>query len=420
MNSSYYTIKKTFLFLGIYAAYSLFICAQDAPKFSVKFSGFVKTDIFWDSRQTASVREGHFLHYPKNEELDVNGEDINDKSNFDMLSIQTRLRASAIGPDVLGAKTSAFVEGAFFGAINSDVNTFRLRHAFVKLAWPKTQLLVGQFWHPLFNTKCYPGTVSFNTGAPLQPFSRNPQTRLTQKFGEYNLALTAFSQRDFASNGPVDGSSVYLRNTGYPAFNLRFEYYKKNEEKGTEFLIGASANYKALTPRLVTPENFKTSNTTSSSSFTAFAKYKNKKITIKANVFYGVDAFNLTMLGGYGVTTLSDFTGELEDYSCIRNSFVWGEIHTNTKKCQFGLFGGYAKNPGSDNNIVGSNYSRGANIDYLYRISPRVIYNVSKFRIAPEIEYTIAAYGNTQADGTVTDSKDIGNVRVLLGVYFFL
>ena len=412
-------MKKIFLFIAIYTASSVISFAQDKPKFNVKFSGFVKTDIFWDSRQTISVREGHFLLYPRNESLDIDENDIYAKSSFNMLSIQTRLRALATGPDVLGAKTSAFVEGAFFGAINSDVNTFRLRHAFVKLAWTETQLLVGQYWHPMFNTKCYPGTVSFNTGAPFQPFSRNPQVRLTQKFGDFNLTLTALSQRDFASNGPIGGNSVYLRNTGYPALNLRFEYNIINKDNGTEFLIGISANYKALTPRLVTPENYKTNNTANSASFSAFAKYKNEVITVKANGFYGGDAFNMTMLGGYGVTTLSDTSGILEEYSCIRNASFWGDFHTNGKKWQFGLFAGYSKNLGGDKNFVGTKYARGSNIDHLYRISPRVIFNAGKFRIAPEIEYTVAAYGNATDNGTVEDAKEIGNVRILLGVYYF-
>jgi len=413
-------MKKTLLILAIYIASSIGLMAQDdAKKFDVKFSGFVKTDIFWDSRQTISVREGHFLLYPANEDLDVNGEDINDKANFNILSIQTRLRVAVTGPDVLGAKSSAFVEGAFFGAINPDINEFRLRHAFVKLAWPKTQVLVGQYWHPMFNTRCFPGTVSFNTGAPFQPFSRNPQVRVTQKMGNFYLSLTALAQRDFASNGPIGATSTYLRNTGYPAFNLRFEYYKENENKGSEFLIGLSANYKSLTPSLVTPQDYKTKNTANSGSFSAFIKYKSKNITVKANAFYGGDAYNLTMLGGYGVITLSDSTGQLEEYACIRNTSFWGEIHTNGKTWQFGLFGGYAKNLGGDKDFAGTKYARGTNIDHLFRISPRVIYNVGKFRIAPEIEYTLAAYGTPQMNGTASDTKNIGNVRVLLGVYFF-
>ncbi len=53
--------------------------AQEKKKFKLKFSGFVKTDIFYDSRQTVSVREGHFLLYPKNELPDPDGADINAK-----------------------------------------------------------------------------------------------------------------------------------------------------------------------------------------------------------------------------------------------------------------------------------------------------------------------------------------------------
>jgi hypothetical protein len=139
--------------------------AQDNNSFGIRFSVFVKTDIFWDSRQTVAAREGHFLLYPQNEKLDANDEDINAKANFNMLSIQTRLRGTITGPDALGAKTSGVIEGAFFGHTSGDINGFRLRHAFVKLNWTRTELLVGQYWHPAFVTYCFPGVVSFNTGA---------------------------------------------------------------------------------------------------------------------------------------------------------------------------------------------------------------------------------------------------------------
>jgi hypothetical protein len=414
------------LFLGIFMLLTI-SHGQEASKFGVKFSGFVKTDMLWDSRQGVSARVGHFYLYPLNEKPDVNGDDINARSSFNILSIQTRLRALATGPDVWGAKTSAFVEGAFFGSVNANINTFRLRHAFVKLAWPKTQLLVGQYWHPMFNVRNFPGTISFNTGAPFQPFARNPQVRLTQYFGKFNVAFTAMSQRDFLSNGPNGASCEYLRNSGIPAIDLRLEYYNKNVDNGNEFLMGISANYKALLPRLATLENYKTGETAKSGAFTGYAKYKNKDVTFKLNGYYGGDAFDLTMLGGYAVTDSSDATGLLEEYSCIRNLSIWSEIHSNGETWQLGLFGGYSKNMGSSDVIVGEYYSRGSDIDYLYRISPRVIYNSGQFRIAPEIEYTVAAYAtkdesgklNRDEKGKITDSKTVGNFRFLLGVYFF-
>ncbi|MFP4471231.1 MAG: hypothetical protein ACLFPE_11130 [Bacteroidales bacterium] len=403
------------------------VTGQDAPKFDIKFSGFVKTDIIWDSRQTVSVREGHFMLYPQPELPDPDGEDINAKSNFNILNVQTRAQIAVSGPDVWGAKSSAFVEGAFFGSAESNINTFRLRHALVKLTWPTTEFFAGQFWHPMFNAKSFPGTVSFNTGAPFQPFSRNPQVRLTQYFGNFNLALTAMSERDFTSTGPLGASSVYLRNTGYPALNLRFEYHRKKIDGKPEILAGVSGNFKALTPMLSTPEDYKTTTTVNSLSAAAYFKYSCDRITFKTYGFYGGDPVNLTMIGGYGVTNVTDSVRGLVEYSPMNTMSLWADFNTNGTTLQVGLFGGYSKNLGMEEEIEGPVYHRGMNIEYLWRIAPRLIYNVGKFRISPEIDYTVAAYATTSdagianidSKGKVTDSEPVGNLRFLIGVYYF-
>ena len=120
-----------------------------------------------------------FCLYPSPESFDVNKVDINDNPGFNILSIQSRLTGKITGPDAFGAKTSGQLEGEFFGTADGDVNGFRLRHAFVKLDWEQTSLLVGQTWNPMFITELVPGTVSFNTGAPFNPFARNPQIRFS-------------------------------------------------------------------------------------------------------------------------------------------------------------------------------------------------------------------------------------------------
>ena len=191
-------MKKVLLFILIFFT-SMFAQEKSKSSFGFELKGYAKTDVILDSRQTVSAREGHFLLYPTAENLDINNNDINANSNFNMLSIQTRLTAIVTGPDAFGAKTSGLVEGAFFGSIEKDINGFRLRHAFLKLDWSSSVLLVGQYWHPMFITECFPGTISFNTGVPFQPFSRNPQIRFTQLFGNIHLSFTAASQRDFAS-----------------------------------------------------------------------------------------------------------------------------------------------------------------------------------------------------------------------------
>ncbi len=106
---------KKLLLLFIILLFSIISIAQEQPKFGITFNGFVKTDVIWDSRQTVNIREGHFLLYPANELLDKNGDDINATANFNILSIQTRLRGNITGPDAFGAKTSGAIEGEFFG-----------------------------------------------------------------------------------------------------------------------------------------------------------------------------------------------------------------------------------------------------------------------------------------------------------------
>jgi hypothetical protein len=413
-------MKKIVLSLALCIGFVLASNAQEKkPKFGIKFTGYVKTDIYFDSRQTVSIRDGQFLLYPKNELPDMNDEDINAKSSFNMLSIQSRIRLNITGPDAFGAKTSGAIEGEFFGHAAGQINEFRLRHAFVKLDWTNTQLLVGQYWHPLFVTGCYPGTVSFNTGAPFTPFTRNPQIRLTQKFNDLKVMFSVITQRDFVSNGPLGPGTRYLRNSVLPALNLRLEYGVSNQEKGTQFLAGISGNYKMLTPRIVTPEDYKTNNTVSSFAAIGYVKYVFKPVTVKLFGTYAGDTYNLTMIGGYAVENIADTVTGFEDYTPIKTFAIWAEIHTNKKKYQIGLFAGYSKNLGAGKDVTGPYFARGSNIGYAYRISPRFIYNVGKFRIAPELEYTVAGYGTTQADGTVTDISAVGNFRVLLGVYFF-
>jgi len=418
---------KKLLLLFIILLFSIISIAQEQPKFGITFNGFVKTDVIWDSRQTVNIREGHFLLYPANELLDKNGDDINATANFNILSIQTRLRGNITGPDAFGAKTSGAIEGEFFGHSDADVNGFRLRHAYVQLNWAKTELMVGQNWHPMFATNCFPDVVSFNTGAPFLPFTRNPQIRLTQQFNDFKVMFSAISQRDFVSNGPDGPSSKYLRNSSIPDLNLRLEYEKKNTDNGTSFLAGVTGNYKILTPRLVTDSTFKTDQKASSIAGTAYVKVVIPAVTVKLGGIYAQDAHDLTMIGGYAVENITDTITGFAEYAPIATMSGWFDINTNNKVWQIGLFGGYSKNLGAGSELTTELtkdkkpvfYSRGTNIEYLYRISPRFIYNAGKFRISPEIEYTVAAYGTTQTDGTVDQSKEIGNLRLLLGIYFF-
>jgi hypothetical protein len=404
---------------------------KEVPKFGINFSGFVKTDIFYDSRQTVNAREGHFMLFPDNISTDANGNDINDKSTFNILSIQSRLTGAITGPDAFGAKTSGVLEGDFFGNVGTgldDVNGFRLRHAFVKLNWKSTELLVGQYWHPMFIAESFPGVLSFNTGAPFQPFSRNPQIRVSKMIGGLKLIGCLFSQRDFASNGPDGVNSKYHRNSAIPNAHFQVQFAPDS----TEHLFGVGLDYKALLPEIYTVDNTKTkqyesSETIGSVSAIAFAKLKFKPITVKIEGVYAQNAFDMTMLGGYAVSQITDSLIGAKDFTNLNTGAVWLDMNTNGKKVQFGLFAGYTKILGASDNITTDSYykkeiyyARGSNIDNIYRITPRVVFISGKLQVGIEIENTVATYGKANGDkkGGVTDGKAITNTRGLLAVMY--
>lgn len=403
-------IKNCFTITFAILIFSNTFFTQEKEDFSFKLSGYVKTDLIYDSRQTVSAREGHLLLFPANKVLDQNQNDINAQSNFNILSIQSRLNGRITGPEALGAKTSSVIEAEFFGHSNSDINGFRLRLAFIKLQWSNTSLIVGQFWHPLFITDVFANVVSFNTGIPFQPFSRNPQVRLQHSFDNLTLTATAYTQRDFSSPGPDGTTSDYMRNSGLPGFNLNAMVKYQN------FLFGVGGDFKTLRPRLITAENYSTDENIKSYAGIAFAKYHNDKFTFKAEGTYGGNLNDLLMLGGYAVYEKDQVTG-VQKYTPLNILSFWTDISYG-KQTEVGIFAGYAENKGSDKSFS-EHFSRGINIDYLYRISPRVIFNLDSFRIAGELEYTIASYGQFNSKGTVDNSEEVGNLRVLTAVYLF-
>jgi hypothetical protein len=409
-------VQKLFLILMLFTVSLLAQSKEgDEDKFGIKFSGFIKTDFMYDTRQTVNVRAGHFLLYPAIEKLDKNGKDINDVNHFNILAIQTRVRAAIKGPDVLGAKTSGLIEGAFFGHTEGDINGLRLRHAFLKLDWENSSLLMGQYWHPMFIPEVFPGTISFNTGVPFQPFSRNPQIKYTYKINGFHISATASTQRDFNSRGPEGPNCSYLRNSGVPVLDLTLKYISKN------MVLGAGINYKTLLPRLSDADSnevlYKTDIKISGLSTIAFAKFVFGDFIIKAEGTLGENLTDLLMLGGYAESKVNNM-GFVTEYTPIKTMSTWADL-VYGKDLQFGLFTGYTKNLGSDDTIVGTNYSRGSNIASVMRISPRLQYQIGKTRFAGELEYTSASYGTPDNKGEVKNTTSVDNIRLVLATYLF-
>lgn len=409
---------------------------KEETKFGITISGFVKTDVFYDSRQTVNIREGHFLLYPDNVLLDADKNDLNAKRSFNILSIQSRLKVAFTGPEVIGAKPSGVLEGDFFGNENSnfsDLNGFRLRHAFVKLNWATTELLAGQFWHPMFIPESFPGVLSFNTGAPFQPFSRNPQIRLTKTFGGLKLIGCIYTQRDFTGIGPEytfannkytsnsSASSKFLRNSGIPDMHFQMQY----KSDSSKFLAGAGIDYKIIKPELYTVNNagtirFTSDKTLGSMSAIGFLNIKLKPFTVKLEGIYAQNAYDMVMIGGFGIKEVTDTATGEKEFTNLNTISLWTDLQSNGEKLQLGIFGGFTKNMGSQDSIKGTIYARGSNIDYIYRVSPRIVYIAGKLTFGLEGEYTFVMYGKANGDskGGVTNGNAVSNTRALLSVIY--
>lgn len=391
------------------------IVAQDKKKSEFKFNliGFVKADYIYDSRQNVEAREGFFIMYPKPILEDANGVDINDKASANQYAMTTRLGLDIKGPDIFGAQTSGLIESDFTGPSNAHNNVFRLRHAYIKLDWGKSKLLMGQYWHPMVVPEMMPMVLSLNTGSPMHSFCRGPQIRITQMTGPVKWVGVAYSQRDYVSTGPEGPSSIYLRNAVLPDLSLQLHWQHKN------LFSGLGINYKELHYRSFTNDNQLMTDQAESLSLIGFAKYENKKWDFRLQGVFGENLFDHLMLGGTVVTMVDSINAEIE-YSNLQAASAWATIYFKYKAWKFGGFGGYIQNLGCEKTIAEPVYGRGHDIHHVYRFSPQWSYQIKNLIIANEWEYTVAAYGNPDEFGKVKDTYEVGNLRFTFSlIYLF-
>ena len=393
------------------------------PKeWDISLYGWARTDYIFDSRQSAYVREYNLNLYPLDEKLDANGDDINGSGASNFLSLNTRVGLRFKGPNVWGAKVSGNIEGDFFG--NTELNKssagsgstglFRLRHATATLDWEQSSLTFGQTWYPAFIPEVFPGVANFNTGILFNPFGWAGQLRFTQKISS-NLSImaAAYKDREFqtaTAAGASANSATF--NSSIPSLHAQLQYKSKN------IIAGIGAEYQSLKP-VIESNSLKSDETVNSSSFLAYFKYSNEKIIAKA---YGITGGNLNhyvMLGGFAGKT--EPNGQ-ESYEATKTTSAWVELASAAPKIAPGIFFGYTKNGGVDNDY-NSLYIRGNSgnriIDHVWRTSARVEFKQNKFNIAPEIEYTAAKWGDTNNRAKAeNNAKTVGNVRGLIRVMY--
>lgn len=444
--------------------------------------GFVRTDIFYNSRQNLELRDGVLAVYPLPPSIGANGDDLRKQSQLGFTAIVTRLGVRFDGVKALGANASGMLEGDFFGVTNNTSflpaggtknqtfiagtqNLLRLRHAYVKLDWSKVSLLVGQYWNPNYIPKCAPGVANFNAGIPFNPFAFLPQARVEYNFAKgFTLTAMAFgySVSGFSPSTPAVADSNQNAGVGrtdanilsgidaqkyssIPSFALQLSY--ENEH----WLVGIGAESNTLRPHtldLFDPATQKwgvgTAQSRFNKTFTAFnglayLKYTSQPVTAKVYANFGQSYTQYVGLGGFA-TYRSIKNGEFV-YRPQNQLNLWTEIAV-TKHPMFQpvLFVGYDRNFGLANKInpddvqgglasvgfAGRAIGTGPNSTYrdFVRIAPRLDILSGKLRFSIEYEWNHMVWGNPDLStfqiAKVSKTTAVDNNRVLfIAVYNF-
>ncbi len=382
-------------------------------KFSYKFYGQVRGDLFYNSRSNAEIVDGLFHLYPKDIAPDADGKDLNARPDGSFYLLYSRLGLDVSGPNIGKAKSSAKIELDFRGS-GSNFALFRIRHAYVNLDWGKSAVLIGQTWHPLFGD-VYPQMLNLSTGAPFNLFNRSPMLRYRYTNSGWQLTAAAIWQLQYLSAGPNGKSEEYIKNSCIPEFFVGADY------KGNNWVAGAGMEVLSLKPRTqstVGQSVYKVNERITSLSFEAHAKYTNNDWMVSAKTMLASNLTQGCMLGGYGVTAIDARTGE-QEYTPFRHSTTWINV-VYGKKWQPGLFVGYLKNLGTSKALVGSTYGVGLDVDQVFTTNVQLSYCLPHWKIGMEYSPSVAWYGDmNKGNGKIVNTHSVTNHRIL-GVVMYM
>lgn len=407
---------KRILLLLLPGLFILFPVYSQKKDFTYSFYGFVRGDIFYNSRANVTAVDGNFYMYPLDKDLDADGEDLNATPNGSFYTFTSRLGLDMTGPMLGKARTSAKIE-TDFGGFSSSTTMLRIRQAYVALDWEKSQLLIGQTWHPL--SGIMPDVLNLSTGAPFNPFNRSPMFRFQQQVDKVKLTAATIWQLQSLSTGPNGASEEYIKNSCIPELFVGADYVN---QKG--WMAGIGAHMISLKPRTVSyvgENRYKVNERMTAFSYEAHAKYTGRSFMIAAKSILASSIDNSAMLGGYGVSSIRPGNGK-QEYTPFRHSTSWLNV-TVGQKWRGGIFAGYTKNLGTSDELVSSSavYGKGLNIDQIIMINPSFSYNLPHWKLGVEYCLATAYYGDIKTDtGKVTDTHAVTNHRILgLLVYFF-
>ena len=381
----------------------------------VKLGGFLRAEYYVDSREIVGACDGLFGFFPVDNAYDNNGDDLNRVVRQNFSTQATRFTATLDGPKIGSAASKAYVEFDFSGG--NAVNV-RLRQAWAKFIWQRSELLLGKAWSPFADTP-FPYVAGLHVGIPFRQFNRGDQIRFTYKPTEHLSVVAAGLYQTEHKSVLESSSNADIRQNPIPEFHLQLRYASPS------FSAGLLGEFKSIRPATKVTnadgEAYKADETLNSYAFAYYAQYVAGRFGFRTGGLYGENLSEYFQQGGYAVKSIDAETGR-RTYSASKVTSYWVNFSYG-KRWAPSIFAGYSKNLGFNDDILagGDFFGRWQNVDHIYRVSPSLKFTHKQWTIQGEIDYDVVAYGKVDyADhGKVKDTHNVSGVRGLLATTFF-
>ena len=390
------------------------LSANAQKNVSIDWYGFVAAQSWINTHESVAGAEGFLYLYPT-DKATVPGDDHdrNAVPQGSWFGTMARLGFVLKGPEVFGAASRAKAELEFSG--HTAPGSILYRHAFIALDWEKSTLTLGQTWHPM--NDLFPSTVGIAIGSPFNALNRSPQLRYEYFLGsEKKVKLTGAAifqaanttigpNPDTTKVGPIK-SYDFSRKSIMPMFYAGIDFTFGNLK------VGGGLEYQRISPRVDLDDDNKKYYMNGLCGMVQ-AQYNKDKLSIKAKSLIGHNMSHLGICSGFGLVDRNDY----EEYAPLAACSSWAQVQYGGA-LKVGLMGGYMENWGAGKNLTSVYAIGGGKIDNMWRIAPNAQYTVGNVNLGVEYELTTVAYGTLEANGTVSDTHDVMNHRLLLSVMY--
>lgn len=398
---------------------------DDTPTFTSKFSenidliGYLKVDLFSDTREGLFIRDGHSYLFPLKKECPCNG-DIHKFGDYDIVAIETNFGFKVKGPAVWNTQeTYALLTADFWGTRDIFLNDYRLKQGYVRFIWKDRDLTVGHTFNGFFVEDCYPGTIAYNFGDPLESQICVPQIMYRDRSLPVKMRFVAAMEIDSPSFGPIGYSTTYIRDSYMP--HMTFDMRVGDEQR----FLGAAIDVKRLVPRLTTDALCRVHESVVGVSAQIYGEIFAGDCKIQSKIWYGENLTELGYLNGFAVR--SERPDGSRTYAPLRCITWWLDASRTEGVLRPGALVGFTYNLGAGHALridPSTNeptvYATSPHAQYAIKIMPRVRLSYEHVMWGFECEYSQARYGVMNDFARVVPTQSpVHNVRLDFAAYYF-